>query len=213
MWLGLQALWSQPLCYVTRYNEADGVSSSHVTQLLQDEQGFMWFATWNGLCSYDGYEFQTFKPQAGDGCHMTTDRIRNIVLLPDEKILCWTDEGNYLFDLCSYRFRDMEGSERRYTDEDLMRLRKSRSLLNRQGYSWTDRHQTQWTLSADGTLTYQQQGDAMPIRYPLSLAFNSLNFAMADRDGNLWALDNSGICHFVTMSVARVAWTSLLLTR
>ena len=198
MWLGLQALWSQPLCYVTRYNEADGVSSSHVTQLLQDEQGFMWFATWNGLCRYDGYEFQTFKPQAGDGCHMTTDRIRNIVLLPDEKILCWTDEGNYLFDLHSYRFRDMEGSERRYTDEDLMRLRKSRSLLNRQGYSWTDRHQTQWTLSADGTLTYQQQGDAMPIRYPLSLTFNSLNFAMADRDGNLWALDNSGICHFVT---------------
>ena len=174
------------------------MSSSHVTQLLQDEQGFMWFATWNGLCRYDGYEFQTFKPQAGDGCHMTTDRIRNIVLLPDEKILCWTDEGNYLFDLHSYRFQDMEGSERRYTDEDLMRLRKSRSLLNRQGYSWTDRHQTQWTLSADGTLTYQQQGDAMPIRYPLSLAFNSLNFAMADRDGNLWALDNSGICHFVT---------------
>ena len=193
-----QVLTAQPLCQVVRYDEKNGVPSSHVVQLLQDDQGFMWFATWNGLCRYDGYEFQTFKPKAGDGCHMTTDRIRNIVLLPDKKILCWTDEGNYLFDLHSYRFRDMEGSEQHYTDQDLMRLRESRSLLNRQGYSWTDRHQTQWTLSADGTLTYQQKGDRQPIRYPLSVAFNSLNFAMADRDGNLWALDNSGICHFVT---------------
>ena len=193
-----EAVVAQPLCQVVRYDEKDGVPSSHVVQLLQDDQGFMWFATWNGLCRYDGYEFQTFKPKAGDGCHMTTDRIRNFVLLPDEKILCWTDEGNYLFDLHSYRFRDMEGSEQHYTDEDLMRLRESRSLLNRQGYSWTDRHQTQWTLSADGTLTYQQQGDSQPTRYPLSFAFNTLGFAMADRDGNLWTLDNSGICHFIT---------------
>jgi ligand-binding sensor domain-containing protein len=155
-----EAVVAQPLCQVVRYDEEDGVPSSHVAQLLQDDQGFMWFATWNGLCRYDGYEFQTFTPKAGDGCHMTTDRIRNIVLLPDEKILCWTDEGNYLFDLHSYRFRDMEDGGQRYTNQDLMRLRESRSLLNRTGYSWTDRHHTQWTLSADGTLTYLQQGDS-----------------------------------------------------
>ena len=198
MGLLVEAVVAQPLCQVVRYDEEDGVPSSHVVQLLQDRQGFMWFATWNGLCRYDGYEFETFKPQAGDGCHMTTDRIRNIVLLPDEKILCWTDEGNYLFDLHSYRFQDMEAGKRHYTNQELMKLRESRSLLNRQGYSWTDRHQTRWTLSADGTLTYQQQGDALPTRYPLSIAFNTLSFAMADRDGNLWALDNSGICHFIT---------------
>ena len=192
------AVVAQPLCQVVRYDEKDGVPSSHVVQLLQDDQGFMWFATWNGLCRYDGYEFQTFKAEAGDGCHMTTDRIRNIVLLPDEKILCWTDEGNYLFDLHSYRFQDVKDGGQHFTDKDLMKLRESRSLQNRQGYSWTDRHQTQWTLSADGTLTYQQQGDALPTRYPLSVAFNTLNFVMADRDGNLWALDNSGICHFIT---------------
>ena len=192
------AVVAQPLCQVVRYDEKDGVPSSHVVQLLQDDQGFMWFATWNGLCRYDGYEFQTFKAEAGDGCHMTTDRIRNIVLLPDEKIQCWTDEGNYLFDLHSYRFQDVKDGGQHFTDKDLMKLRESRSLQNRQGYSWTDRHQTQWTLSADGTLTYQQQGDALPTRYPLSVAFNTLNFVMADRDGNLWALDNSGICHFIT---------------
>ena len=198
MGLLAEAVVAQPLCQVVRYDEEDGVPSSHVVQLLQDDQGFMWFATWNGLCRYDGYEFLTFKPKAGDGCHMTTDRLRNIVLLPGEKILCATDEGDYLFDLHSYRFCDIDSSAYRYTDNELMKFKKSRSLLNRQGYSWTDRHHTQWTLSADGTLTYQQQGDNQPTRYPLSFAFNTLGFAMADRDGNLWALDNSGICHFIT---------------
>ncbi len=193
-----QTVMAQPLCHVSRFDEADGVPSSHVTQLLQDDQGFMWFSTWNGLCRYDGYEFQTFKPQVGDGCHMSTDRIRNISLLPNQKILCTTDEGNYLFDLHSYRFCDIDAGAQHYTEENLMKYRKSRSLLNRQGYSWTDRHQTRWTLRADGTLYYQQTGEDEAIRYPLSTSFNQFYFVMADRDGHLWALEKSGICHFIT---------------
>lgn len=201
-WLSWSVVTAQPLCTVTKYDEADGVPSSHVTQLQQDDQGFMWFSTWNGLCRYDGYEFQTFKPQIGDGCHMATDRIRNISLLPDKKILCTTDDGDYFFDLHSYRFSDIDAGAHHYTEKDLMKYRKSRSLLNRQGYSWTDRHQTLWTLRADGTLTYQKTGDDEAIRYPLSSPLNQLYFVMADRDGHLWALNKNGICHFV-MDVGR----------
>ena len=29
----------------------------HMTQMTQDRQGMIWFATWNGLCRYDGYDF------------------------------------------------------------------------------------------------------------------------------------------------------------
>ena len=107
LWMGLHSVWSQPLCKVVKYDEADGVSSRHITQLLQDEQGFMWFATWNGLCRFDGYEFQTFKPAVGDGCHMTTDRIRNIHLLSGDRILCRVDEDHFMFSLKDYRFRDL----------------------------------------------------------------------------------------------------------
>ena len=100
------------MCSVTRYDETDGVSSAHITQLLQDEKGFLWFATWNGLCRYDGYEFRTFKSEVGDGCHMLTDRIRNIILLPKGRILCQVDEDYFLFDIKSSRFRDLTGQEK-----------------------------------------------------------------------------------------------------
>ena len=198
VWFGLHALWSQPLCNVTKYNEADGVSSSHITQLLQDEQGFMWFATWNGLCRYDGYEFQTFKPVVGDGCHMTTDRIRDIDLLPHGMILCRVDEDYFMFNLKDYRFRDLTEEEQKQTAEWTRKYRQSQSMLKGRNVSWTDNHQTQWTLSSDGQLSYRQKDEVVETPYPLPITLGALGFAMADQQGNLWVIDYGNIYKFCT---------------
>ena len=39
----------------------DGLSQSSVTCMLQDEKGFMWFGTQDGLNRYDGYTFRIYK--------------------------------------------------------------------------------------------------------------------------------------------------------
>jgi PAS domain S-box-containing protein len=39
----------------------DGLSEGRVWGITQDSQGFMWFATWDGLNRYDGYEFRVYK--------------------------------------------------------------------------------------------------------------------------------------------------------
>lgn len=197
LWLTWLATFAQPLCRIVKYDEADGVSSSHITQLLQDEQGFMWFATWNGLCRYDGYEFLTFKPAVGDGCHMTTDRIRNITLLPGRQILCQVDEQNFMFDLTTYRFRDLTDEERQQVEPMTGKHRQSRSVMKKD-YTWTDAHQTQWTLHTDGRLSYQQAGETTPSDYPLDIPFRTQAFAVNDRQGNLWALDYGSIYKLCT---------------
>ena len=198
IWMGLHGVWSQPLCKVTKYNEADGVPSSHITQLLQDDQGFMWFSTWNGLCRYDGYEFQTFKPAVGDGCHMTTDRIRNIDLLPHGMILCRVDEDFFMFNLKNYRFRDLTDEEQKQTAEWTKKYRQSQSMLKGRRMSWTDNHQTQWTLSSDGQLSYKQKGEVVETPYPLPITLGALGFAMVDQQGNLWVTDYGNIYKFCT---------------
>ena len=196
-WLAAVTLWAQPVCDVTKYDEADGVSSAHITQLLQDEQGFMWFATWNGLCRYDGYDFQTFKPQVGDGCHMTTDRIRNINLLPKGRILCQVDEDYYLFDLSDYRFRDLNADERQHASAYRQQYRQSRSLMKGKGITWTDGQQIAWTLYGDGHLTYREHS-GQEVDYPLTQPFHTLTFAAPDNQGNLWAIDYGNIYRFST---------------
>ncbi len=194
-WLGTGA---QPLCSVLRYDETSGVPSSHLSQLLQDQDGFMWFATWNGLCRFDGYEFRTFKPQVGDGCHMTTDHISNITLLPSSLLLCQVDKEYYMFDLHSYRFRNLTDEELRQVDELTFKNRQSRSLQKPQGLTWTDAHQTQWTIHGDGRLSYLDPETHQTVDYPLPVAFKALSFAMADTRGNLWMLGGGSIYQLCT---------------
>ena len=196
-WLAAVTLWAQPVCDVTKYDEADGVSSAHITQLLQDEQGFMWFATWNGLCRYDGYDFQTFKPQVGDGCHMATDRIRDITLLPQGRILCQVDEAFYLFDLSDYRFRDLSDDERQHALDYRKKYRQSRSLMKGKSMTWTDGQQIAWTLYGDGRLTYRDN-IGHEVDYALSQTFHTLSFVTPDNQGNLWAIDYGNIYRFST---------------
>lgn len=40
---------------------SEGLSQRQVTQMVQDDQGFIWFATQYGLDRYDGYQFKIFK--------------------------------------------------------------------------------------------------------------------------------------------------------
>lgn len=197
LWLCRLTVFGQPLCNVVRYDEEDGVPSSHITQLLQDEQGFMWFATWNGLCRFDGYDFRSFKTQVGDGCHMTTDRIRNITLLPNGNILCYVDDDYFMFDKTSYHFRDLTAEELRQAKGNERRYLQSRSL-QRKPFVWQDSHHTEWTLKGDGHLSYLDPKSGHQEDYPLPVEFRTLTFAMTDKMGNLWALDYGSIYKFTT---------------
>ena len=181
MWLTAMA---QPLCHVTYYDEEDGLPHSHVTQLLQDQQGLMWFSTWNGLCRYDGYEFRTFKPQAGDGCNMATDRIRMFVQRPDGNFICRIDDDYFLFNTHTYRFCNLpqEGAE-----DDMNRYRTSMSLKEDKPIVWKDAFRTRWKLYADGHLTYQSQ-DGQTGTCQLDITLGKSSFACTDRQGNLWLL-------------------------
>src|ERR1700722_9346943 len=44
-----------------RLSGIEGLSQNRVTQIVQDDQGFMWLATQNGVDRYDGYQFTMFK--------------------------------------------------------------------------------------------------------------------------------------------------------
>ena len=50
----------------TRLSRTQGLSQTRVTQIVQDDRGFMWFGTQFGLDRYDGYRFKVFKHTPGD---------------------------------------------------------------------------------------------------------------------------------------------------
>lgn len=99
------ASWAADTSYsCTHYDDHSGMSQWHVTKMLQDKRGFMWFSTWNGLNRFDGYEFAVFKSKPGDGNNLVSDRIRNIMLGDDGNIYCVNNSTVWRFNLSTYKF-------------------------------------------------------------------------------------------------------------
>lgn len=59
----LQVLSQTPSYY--HYSAADGLASSTVYDILQSQNGFIWFATANGVSKFDGNKFTTFRINDG----------------------------------------------------------------------------------------------------------------------------------------------------
>lgn len=103
---------------VTRCDGLDGLSQWHVTKIMQDNTGMMWFGTWNGLNRYDGYQFTPFKARPGDGNDILTDRVRDIALVSDvdgkpgsSGLYCRIDDSVFLFDTSDGSFRPVAKSQ------------------------------------------------------------------------------------------------------
>lgn len=182
---------AQPIYNVKHYDENDGLSHSHITQLFQDDDGFMWFATWNGLCRFDGYEFCTFKPKAGDGCYMLSDRIRNVVPCPNNKFLCRSDDNYFFFSTSDYTFHDAYFENTISPNKLMVRYRRSSALRQNDEMKWTDKHGTQWILKGNGILMHNNE----PKEY---LQLNDITFYCFDKQDNLWIIGQKGIYQITT---------------
>ncbi|WP_340114898.1 hybrid sensor histidine kinase/response regulator transcription factor [Maribellus mangrovi] len=57
---------SERLTFV-QYTNEDGLPSSYIKSICQDQYGFMWAATRSSVCRFDGKYFETFKTVDGQG--------------------------------------------------------------------------------------------------------------------------------------------------
>mgnify|MGYP002624826832 CR=1 FL=1 len=133
----------------TRYDENSGLSQAHATQILQDADGFLWLATWNGLNRFDGYEFQRIASQAGDGCNMPSDRIRDIWPTSDGNLYCRVEDGLYRFDMRTYHFSDVTSDAERAQAEKLCKDITKRGHFNGKFIEFTDRQGQLWQMRGD----------------------------------------------------------------
>lgn len=52
-----------------------GLSNNNVTCIYQDNNGFMWFGTYDGLNKYDGYSFRVFRNIIGDSTSLSDNHV------------------------------------------------------------------------------------------------------------------------------------------
>ncbi|MFT4924234.1 MAG: signal transduction histidine kinase/ligand-binding sensor domain-containing protein [Phenylobacterium sp.] len=78
--LSLAAQASGPVARFDRLSIADGLSQNTVYSISQDNKGFMWFATMDGLNRYDGYEFKVYRNNPTDPWSLSENNLRCLYL-------------------------------------------------------------------------------------------------------------------------------------
>lgn len=83
------ALWCVPLSALdvnsTKFSTSNGLSDNTVRKIFQDSRGYIWFATFNGLSRYDGYNIVKYSPLDAGGT--PEFQIRDII--EDSKGFLW----------------------------------------------------------------------------------------------------------------------------
>lgn len=70
------------------YTTSNGLSSSEVYDIIQDDWGYIWFSTDNGLTRYDGYTFKHYSTNDG----LTNNTVFSFFKDREGKIWCTTFE-------------------------------------------------------------------------------------------------------------------------
>jgi ligand-binding sensor domain-containing protein/signal transduction histidine kinase/AraC-like DNA-binding protein len=86
------------------YNSNNGLSSARITSIYQDNGGFIWVATEDGLNRFDGNTFTVYRHIPDDSASLDNNYIRS--MYEDSKHRFWviTLTGLFLYDQCTDRF-------------------------------------------------------------------------------------------------------------
>lgn len=93
--LSAQALWGQQFRF-NRFGTENGIPASSVHAIFQDNQGFIWFGTENGVCRFDGTNFKYFTKREG----LADNEVYRIY--GDRKGRIWF--GSYNAPACYYQY-------------------------------------------------------------------------------------------------------------
>ncbi len=72
---------------LSHFSTEDGLCSNAIANLYQDDYGYIWIASWNGLSRFDGYEFYNYK--TGNGSHIKNLHNRILDMVIDQSQNIW----------------------------------------------------------------------------------------------------------------------------
>jgi signal transduction histidine kinase/DNA-binding response OmpR family regulator len=101
-------LWATPFQAQTSLVESisieQGLSQGFVPAICQDEDGFLWFGTKNGLNRYDGYGFQVFKNDPFDTLSLNNNEVIGLASTGDFLVVVTFSDRLNLFHRKTQRF-------------------------------------------------------------------------------------------------------------
>ena len=180
------------IVYVSAYNNInfknitseDGLSQGTVETIIQDDQGYIWLGTNDGLCRYNGYEFKIYKHDEELENSITNNYIVDIKQDNSGNIWVGTANGLSKIDtktdlITNYNMNDEEKSLSHYNIGDIL-ITKSGDVL---------------VGTSDGLNIYNEKKDEVYriFNKDSDLSSQFIRSLAEDENQNIWVATNNGI--------------------
>ena len=150
---------------LTQYREVHGMGSNRVRDVLEDNNGVIWFATRDGLTKLENGNFRTFTTRHG----LPDNRLRDLVLTESGELWVASRGG-----LCTV------------SDEEISCFTEQDGLINNRIQSIsTDGNNNLWLGTEEGA-SYFAAGEFENYSVDEGLSNNIIHSTYYDTEGNIW---------------------------
>lgn len=157
---------------VTTYTIAQGLAHNGVTDILQDERGYLWVGTGEGLSRFDGYEFRSYGTDEGLGKtyinDIAVDRHGQMWLaINDGGIASFVEDGRH---------------DKKFASYSVSALPRAENV----GQMIFDRENRMWCATEGGVFRARVAGDPGSGFEPITSDGGPSRAAFADSRDRLW---------------------------
>lgn len=160
-----------------QYTTRDGLAGNMIYDMCQDKDGFLWFATENGLSRFDGKQFKNFTVKDG---------------LPDNEVLMFFQDSKgrlwistFSNQLCYYLNGTFYNA---LNDSNLANYK----YLSRPYSFWESANGTVWIMATRHLFHWPRQGNL--AEYPFNPPLSSRIKTQTGSIGPSWFGENPGFC-------------------
>ncbi|KPA11016.1 chemotaxis protein CheY, partial [Candidatus Magnetomorum sp. HK-1] len=163
----------------------DGLSSGYITDLHQDQTGFIWIATSNGLNRYDGQNFKVYRNEPDNPDSLSHSSINDITETKDGILWIATSDGLNRFDPKTNQIK-------RFFNDGHHRVFKLALTID--GILWAGTREM--GLIRFNTKTFEKSYFQHNPNKPGSLSHNTIHSLYVDNDNRLWVGTINGLNQF-----------------
>jgi ligand-binding sensor domain-containing protein/signal transduction histidine kinase len=183
------AIWDNNLRF-ERLNSGQGLSQNSVLSIAQDQQGYMWFGTWDGLNRFDGTHFTVYQNNDQESTSLSDNTVS--VLYVDRDGILWAgtpDGGLNRFDRHTEKFDHFHFDP---TDPQSLSSNCISAILE-------DSAGNLWVGTCNSGLNRLDRQTGQFVHYhqahndPKSLGNDAVTIIYEDHQGTIWVGTGSGL--------------------
>lgn len=171
---------------ISKVTPKGGVVNSQVSSIIEDNNGFIWFSTYNGLFSYNSIEIKRYSYSRKDSTSISSNRINSLFKDKSGKIWIATENG-----LCTYNPK--KDNFIRHAFQDQIGNDIGSNIIS----FFQDNEKNYW-FSDEKAVGVINPSTHKAIYKNLNHKTSRITFTTIGEDGTIWVFYDDGDIYFLT---------------